>query len=299
MREFKLKILKKALPGKYKTAFIMIYLKNTIIIICGMLFFLSCKNEDAKTEKVSTLSEIKNPIAQIPYSVTNKYPHDISSFTEGLLFYNNTLYESTGSPSNLPQTKSVFGPVDLKTGKINVKAELDKTIYFGEGLVFIKNKICQITYTNQIGFVYDAKTFKKINQFSFTNKEGWGLTTDGTYIIMSDGTFNLSYLNADDYSLVKNLSVTDAGYGLDNLNELEYINGFIYANVWTTQTIVKINPSNGEVVGKIDISALFDEAKKINPSIAETNGIAYDSINNKILVTGKFWPKIYEIDFEH
>ena len=283
MREFKLKILKKALPGKYKTAFIMIYLKNTIIIICGMLFFLSCKNEDAKTEKVSSLSEIKNPIAQIQYSVTNKYPHDISSFTEGLLFYNNTLFESTGSPSNLPQTKS----------------ELDKTIYFGEGLVFIKNKICQITYTNQIGFVYDAKTFKKINQFSFTNKEGWGLTTDGTYIIMSDGTFNLSYLNADDYSLVKNLSVTDAGYGLDNLNELEYINGFIYANVWTTQTIVKINQRNGEVVGKIDISALFDEAKKINPSIAETNGIAYDSINNKILVTGKFWPKIYEIDFEH
>jgi glutamine cyclotransferase len=277
----------------------MIYLKNTIIIICGMLFFLSCKNEDAKTEKVSILSEIKNPIAQIQYSVTNKYPHDISSFTEGLLFHNNTLFESTGSPSNLPQTKSVFGPVDLKTGKINVKVELDKTIYFGEGLVFIKNKICQITYTNQIGFVYDAKTFKKINQFSFTNKEGWGLTTDGTYIIMSDGTFNLSYLNADDYSLVKNLSVTDAGYGLDNLNELEYINGFIYANVWTTQTIVKINPSNGEVVGKIDISALFDEAKKINPSIAETNGIAYDSINNKILVTGKFWPKIYEIDFAH
>ena len=96
------------------------------------------------------------------------------------------MFESTGSPSNLPQTKSVFGPVDLKTGKINVKAELDKTIYFGEGLVFIKNKICQITYTNQIGFVYDAKTFKKINQFSFSNKEGWGLTTDGTYIIMSE-----------------------------------------------------------------------------------------------------------------
>jgi len=108
----------------------MLYLKNTIIIICGMLFFLSCKNEDAKTEKVSNLSEIKNPIAQIQYSVTNKYPHDISSFTEGFLFHNNTLFESTGSPSNLPQTKSVFGPVDLKTGKINVKAELDKTIYF-------------------------------------------------------------------------------------------------------------------------------------------------------------------------
>lgn len=140
MPEFKLKILKKALPGKYKTAFIMIYLKIQLLLFAACCFFFSCKNEDAKTEKVSNLSEIKNPIAQIQYSVTNKYPHDISSFTEGLLFYNNTLFESTGSPSNLPQTKSVFGPVDLKTGKINVKAELDKTIYFGEGLVLLKIK---------------------------------------------------------------------------------------------------------------------------------------------------------------
>lgn len=266
-----------------------------------LILAVSCESNPSEKKPADASSEIKTvkTVPQINYSVINKYPHDVNSFTEGLLFHNNQLFESTGSPSQFPQTTSIFGIVDLKTGKIDKKAELDKAIYFGEGIVILNDKICQVTYTNQTGFTYDAKTYKKTGQFSYQNKEGWGLTTDGTNILMSDGTNNITYLNPVDFKLVKTLAVSENGYALDNLNELEYINGFIYANVWMTHTIVKINPANGEVVGKIDLTELFYQAQELNPNSAETNGIAYDAANDKILVTGKMWPSLFEIKFEH
>jgi glutamine cyclotransferase len=236
-------------------------------------------------------------IPEIKFTVENQYPHDITSFTEGFLFHDNKLFESTGAPENLPQAKSLFGIVDLKTGKIDVKAELDKSIYFGEGIVFLNGKVFQLTYKNQTGFIYDGKTFKNIGKFNYTNREGWGLTTDGKSLIMSDGTSYLTYLDPTNFSVIKTLDVAENDYVVEHLNELEFINGFIYANIYTTNYIVKIDPNTGDVIGKMDLSPLLYESKVRNPNLAETNGIAYDSVSKKVLVTGKFWPTIYEIKF--
>lgn len=273
---------------------------NKILYVTAFFSFMlvSCnteKVEENKTEQVDVAEAPKVP--QLNYSIENQYPHDITSFTEGLLFHDHKLYESTGGADNLPQTKSLFGEVDLKTGKILVKAELDKTVYFGEGIVFLNGKIYQLTYKNQIAFIYDSKSFKQIGTFNYANREGWGMTTDGKYLIMSDGTSYLTYLDPTNYSVVKTLDVAENGYVVEKLNELEYIKGFIYANIWTTNTIVKIDPKTGDVVGKLDLTALAQDSKSKNPDALEMNGIAYDSLTNKILVTGKLWPNMYEIKF--
>ena len=273
---------------------------NKILYVTAFFSFIlvSCnteKVEENKTEQVDAAEAPKVP--QLNYSIENQYPHDITSFTEGLLFQDHKLYESTGGADNLPQTKSLFGEVDLKTGKILVKAELDKTVYFGEGIVFLNGKIYQLTYKNQIAFIYDSKSFKQIGTFNYANREGWGMTTDGKYLIMSDGTSYLTYLDPTNYSVVKTLDVAENGYVVEKLNELEYIKGFIYANIWTTNTIVKIDPKTGDVVGKLDLTALAQDSKSKNPDALEMNGIAYDSLTNKILVTGKLWPNMYEIKF--
>lgn len=258
----------------------------------------SCEPDKPKQNVVQPPVVDNTPeIPQIPYTIEKQYPHDVTSFTEGFLFHEGKLFESTGAPDNMPQTKSLFGIVDLKTGKIDAKAELDRTIYFGEGIVFLNGKFFQLTYKNQTGFIYDAKTFKNIGKFNYTNREGWGLTTDGKSLIMSDGTSYITYLDPTSFAVTKTLDVAENGYVVVNINELEYIKGFIYANIWMTNTIVKIDPNTGDVVGKIDISNLFNESKTKNPNSVETNGIAYDSISNKILVTGKLWPTIYEIKF--
>jgi glutamine cyclotransferase len=274
-------------------------LKAVCLTLCMMGFLISC-NETPKTIiKTETVTPPKNTVAEIPYSVLNTLPHDPSSFTEGFLFHNNQLFESTGATAELPQTKSLFGIVDVKTGKIDTKAELDKTVYFGEGIVVLKNKIYQVTYKNQVGFIYDATTYKKIGQFNYANKEGWGLTTDGISIIMSDGSNVLTYFNPKGMTVTKTLSVSNNGYAEDYLNELEYINGFIYANVWLKNYLVKINPTDGKIVGIIDLSAIEGKERMTNVSAKEMNGIAFDSANNKILVTGKMWATIYQIDFAH
>lgn len=275
-------------------------LKWISFIVASIVVIAACESNKPKEVVVEQPIIVEEtPIADIQYTVVSRYTHDVTAFTEGLLFHNNKLFESTGAPENLPQTKSLFGVVSLKTGKIDVKAELDKTIYFGEGIVILKGKVFQVTYRNQMGFIYDAKTFKNIDTFNYANKEGWGLTTDGKSIIMSDGSSYLTYIDPDSFVVTKVLAVKEGSYDLIYLNELEYINGFIYANIYTTNNIVKIDPVSGKVIGKIDISSLLNESKGINPNSLETNGIAYDSITDKILVTGKLWPTIYEIKFPH
>ena len=272
-------------------------IKSFLFIVAIVSFFSSC-GPDKPKPVVHPIEE--NEVSETPlinYSIVKSYPHDINSFTEGFLFHDQKLFESTGAPDNLPQTKSLFGIVDLKTGKIDVKAEIDRNIYFGEGIVILKGKVFQLTWKNQTAFIYDAKTFKNIGKFNYTNKEGWGLTTDGKDLIMSDGTNYLTYLDPDSFNVSKIIDVKENGYVVINLNELEYIKGFIYANIYTTNTIVKIDPNTGNVVGKMDLSDLSHRSKTENPNASDMNGIAYDSISNKVLVTGKFWPTIYEITF--
>lgn len=265
-----------------------------IFIIISLIIF-GCNNTSNNSN--SDITSSKASVSLIDYAPINSYPHDITSFTEGFLFHNGLLYESTGAYSELPQTKSLFGPVDLSTGKINKKVELDRDKFFGEGITFLNGKVYQLTYKTKIGFVYDTITFKKIKEFTFPSKEGWGLTTDGKHLIMSDGTNVLTYLDPENFQVVKTLSVTENDYAREFLNELEYIKGFIYANVYTTNTIVKINPTNGKVEGKLDLTPLALEAQSQYPGSLEMNGIAYDSISNRVLITGKLWPKIYEIKF--
>lgn len=275
-------------------------LKVVCVTLCMMGFLMSCDETPKtiiKTDEVKSLPE--STVSEISYSVLNTLPHDPYSFTEGFLFHNNQLFESTGATAELPQTKSLFGIVDMKTGKINTKVELDKTIYFGEGITVLNNKIYQVTYKNQVGFIYDATSYKKTGQFNYKNKEGWGLTTDGTSVIMSDGSNILTYFNPDGMTVSKTVSVSNNGYTEDYLNELEYINGFIYANVWLKNYIVKINPSDGKIVGIIDLSAIEDKERTSNISAKEMNGIAFDSATNKIYITGKMWANIYQIDFAH
>lgn len=273
--------------------------KRYYFLILITLFIVSCETPtiEGPEDKVHDKGEVTPVTPVINYELINTLPHDSTSYTEGLLFNNGEMYESTGATPELPQTRSLFGSVNLKTGKIMVKAELDKNKYFGEGICFLNGKVFQLTYKNQIGFIYDAKTFKPKGQFSYLSKEGWGMTTDGKSIIMSDGSNNLTFLNPETYQINKTLSVSENNFAVDNLNELEYIKGFIYANIYTTHKIVKINIETGNVVAKMDIEDLFLNAQKRYPYAKETNGIAYDSIQNKTYVTGKMWPCIYEIKF--
>lgn len=263
------------------------------IAACSLLFFYSCKNED----KPPAEEENTPKIPTLNYAVKRTYLHDTTSFTEGFLFHDSILYESTGAQPDLLSTRSLFGAMDLQTGRIKVKAELDRNKYFGEGIVFFGNKVYQLTYTTQKGFIYDAKTFKPLGEFSFPNREGWGLTTDSTYLIMSDGTSQLTYFSPDSFKMKQTISVTDTRNPVDRLNELEYINGFIYANIYTTPLIVKIDPATGYIVGKLDLSTLVNEVKQMYPQSMEMNGIAYNPATRTVFVTGKMWPVVYEIEF--
>ncbi len=181
---------------------------------------------------------------------------------------------------------------------MDIKAEIDKNKYFGEGIAFLNGRIYQLTDTTHIGFVYDAKTYKKLGTFAYDG-DGWGLTTNGKYLIMSNGSSSLYYREPSTFKIIKTLDVTDNNGPVLNINELEMIKGYIYANQWLTDNILKIDTTSGKVVGRLDLSSLKTEAKMKYPYSEETNGIAYDSVSNKIYVTGKLWPRIYEIQFQH
>jgi len=260
---------------------------NYLILIIPVFF--SCINK----QKSNNHHSIDKVIPDISFDYIDSYPHDTTAFTEGFLFHNGTLYESTGSPQSLPQTKSLFGVVNLTTGVIETKVEIDKTKYFGEGITFLNNKAYQLTYKSKIGFIYDIPTFNKINEFEIPSKEGWGLTNDGKYLIMSDGSYQLRYIDPSTMKVIKTVNVTENGRFKEHLNELEYIKGYIFANIWPTNTIVKINPIDGKIIGKLDMADYAFSAKSLYYGSLEMNGIAYDSISDKTYITGKLWPKIY------
>jgi len=255
----------------------------------------ACNNPSSTTSDSTEPAANETPV--INYSVVNVYPHDTTAYTEGFMVHDGQLFESTGYTEESPSSRSLFGAVDLKTGKIQTKVEIDKKKYFGEGITYLNGKWYQLTYTTKVGFVYDGKTFKQIGQFTFPSEQGWGMTNDGTYLLMSDGTSNISYLDPNNFKLIKILGVTDNNGPVNNINDLELINGFIYANQWQTNYILKIDPASGKVVGKLDLTSLVNEAKNKYPDSDTLNGIAYDSVSKKIYVTGKLWPNIYEIKF--
>ncbi|WP_210465954.1 glutaminyl-peptide cyclotransferase [Rufibacter roseolus] len=275
--------------------------KNKILLSFALLLNVSgCGNAKTETgaQKNAQNSNASEP-ALINYGVVKAYPHDTTAFTEGFLVHEGKLYESTGSPADLTQTKSLIGVVDLATGKMDVKVELDRNKYFGEGIAILKDRLYQLTYLSKVGFVYDVNTFKRTGEFTFKSKEGWGMTTDGTHLIMSDGTSKITYLNPTTFKVERTIAVHDQNGQVENINELEYIKGFLYANVYTTNTILKIDPSSGKIIGKLDLTSLEQDAKSKKPDALELNGIAYDSTAGKVYVTGKLWPNIYEIKFSY
>lgn len=269
-----------------------------IIQVLISFILLGCNGHSEKSNRSKASGR---NIPSIDYEYINSYPHNTTSFTEGFLIHNGKLYESTGSPDDLSLTRSLFGIVDLKTGKIDSKAELDKAKYFGEGIAYLDGKIFQLTYKSKIGFVYDATSYEKINEFTYPSDEGWGLTSDGKSLIMSDGTNILTYLDPITFQVIKTIPVTASGYLINTLklNELEFIKGHIYANIWSTNLIAKIDLVQGKVIGKLELNSLANDAKKEYSGSLEMNGIAYDSISDRVFVTGKLWPKIYQIKISH
>ncbi len=269
-------------------------LATTIIIYYTALLHSCSDGSEKKTIASVNIKDRSTPF--IDYAVVDSFPHDTTSFTEGLLFHNGKLFESTGHADSYPSSRSLFGIVDLKNGRIDTKAEIDKKKYFGEGIIFLKNKIYQLTDTNHIGFIYDEEKLKKIGEFHYEG-DGWGLTTNGTSIIMSNGSSNLCYRDPVTFKTIKTLAIADNNGPVSNINELELVNGFIYANQWLTDYILKIDSSSGYVVGKLDVSSLKTLAKSKYPYCAETNGIAYNPVSNELYVTGKLWPVIYALKF--
>lgn len=277
---------------------LLICMIKKIFAVFIVTMSVACNNATEGKSVVNSTTGDDSP-AIINYSVVNAFAHDTTSFTEGFLVHDGLLYESTGHTPDFPSSRSLFGIVDLKTGKIQTKVEIDKNKYFGEGIVFLNGKVYQLTYKTKIGFVYDAKTFKKVGEFTFPSEEGWGMTTNGISLIMSDGTSNISYLDPNNFKLIKVLGVTDNNGPVASINELELINGYLYANKYQTNYILKIDTASGKVVGKLDFTTLDSEAKNKYPEAAEMNGIAYDSAAKKIYVTGKLWPNIYEVKFSY
>ena len=243
-------------------------------------------------DTVSTKTRVEVASGIVPklmkYTVVNTYPHDVNAFTEGFEFFRDTLMESTGQNG-----KSYFAKINYKTGKAYKKVDIDQQ-YFGEGITVINNKIYQLTWQNGEGFIYDANSLKKLKTFTFDKKvEGWGMTNDGKNIYHSDGTEKIWTMNPDTQKLTDFINVYTNDSKIKSVNELEWINGKIFGNIWQKDAIAIINPQTGAVEAVLDLSAL--RAKLTNKEAEVLNGIAYNKKTNTIFVTGKNWNKTFEI----
>jgi glutamine cyclotransferase len=222
------------------------------------------------------------------FRIVNAYPHDRAAFTQGLVFANDRLYEGTGLYG-----RSSLREVDLETGRVLRKRQLPDAL-FGEGITFSRGRLVQLTWRAHLGLVVDEQTFALVRTFHYPT-EGWGITFDGQLLIMSDGSATLHFLQPEDFRIVRQIHVNDSQRPVNDLNELEYVRGEIYANVWKTNRIARIDPNSGRVVGWIDLTGLLSDEQRL-PSTDVLNGIAYDARHNRLFVTGKLWPKLFEIE---
>lgn len=249
-----------------------------------------------KTDDVSNSRTVSfNVVSDITpkkygYSTKKDYPHNRKFYTQGLEFFNGFIYEGTGENGS-----SGLFKVNLNTGKTVLQHLLDKK-YFGEGITILNDKIYQLTYRAQKGFVYNLNDFAVIDSFTYKSKEGWGLTNDGNHLIMSNGTHELIWLNPTDFSEVRKVQVANNQGIINYLNELEYINGTIYANVYTTNLIVQIEPETGRVLSEINLEGILNMYTNPTDTIDYLNGIAYDAAGERLFVTGKWWPRLFEIE---
>jgi glutamine cyclotransferase len=226
-------------------------------------------------------------VPEYTFKVIQAFPHDPRAFTQGLVFHGGFLYEGTGLKG-----RSSLRKVRLETGEVVQEIDLTPE-FFGEGITIVKNEIVQLTWQSQMGFVYNLSDFHLLRQFSYSG-EGWGLTTDGREIFMSDGTPEIRVLNSDTLTEKRRFMVHDGTTQIKELNELEFVEGEIFANVWQTDRIARISPRTGEVLGWIDLEGLLSPVYRLE-SGAVLNGIAYDAERKRLFVTGKLWPKVFQI----
>jgi glutamine cyclotransferase len=252
---------------------IIVVVAVTLAIASATLVLLNQKTMDTK------------PVSYT-YEIINEYPHDPNAFTQGLIIDEGVLYESTGLYG-----ASTLRHVDLETGAVLQTHELS-TSFFGEGITVFGDRIIQLTWLSQKGFVYDKQSFNLIEEFNYST-QGWGITTAGTQLIMSDGTENLYFLDPETFEVIGQVAVRNGTAPLKMLNELEYINGEVYANIWQTNKIAIINIDTGQVTGCIDLTGIYTPETSNPESVL--NGIAYDTESGRIFVTGKRWSQLFQI----
>jgi glutamine cyclotransferase len=221
------------------------------------------------------------------YEIVHIYPHDPGAFTQGLVFIDGKLYEGTGQ-----EGRSSLREVELQTGHVLKKVDVPEP-YFGEGIALLNNKVYQLTWQHQVGFIYNGDNFEQVGKFNYSG-EGWGLTTDGHSLILSDGSNRIRFLDPDSFQVTKTIAVVDGNLPVNELNELEYINGEIYANIWLDNRIVTFDPQTGHFIGWFDLTGLLPPGD-VQDDEAVLNGIAYDQTGNRLFVTGKLWPRLFEI----
>lgn len=241
-----------------------------------LLFFESC-----------LIYSDDNNIPILQYEIIDDFPHDPEAFTQGLVWEDGFLYEGTGLYG-----QSSLRKVEPETGIIFYQRNLPEN-FFGEGITIFKDRIYQLTWKGQTGFIYDVETFQLLETFSY-DYEGWGITHDGEYLIISDGTHVLRFLDPFTLEEIKQIEVYERQSSIDQINELEFIQGYIYANIWQTDKIAIIEPESGEISSWLDLSSIKDLLDS-NQKIDVLNGIAYDSNNNELFITGKLWPKMFKI----
>lgn len=273
-----------------------------LVLLASSILLIRCSNGDSSVSDnnpTTAVSGVPEP-RSLSYSLLNAFPHDTAAFTQGLEVYKGQLYESTGLLN-----RSSLRKVDLKTGKTILKKAVDSP-YFAEGITILHDTIYQLTWTNKVIFLYRANDLSLIGKMNW-NADGWGITNDGSNLYISDGSDKIYMVRPGDLKLQKVISVYDNAGPVNNLNELEFINGHIYANRWQYDYLVQINPSSGQVTAKIDMTDILKKNSKTDLSYLTRagstgdqmggvlNGIAWDTAAGKMLVTGKLWPYIFEV----
>lgn len=264
--------------------------RSLLIILCATLFACESARDTQQAEPQSKPPAAEQSIRSYSFRVVATIPHDTTAFTQGLEVYKGVFLETTGQNG-----KSSIRRVNMRTGAVIKREPLD-AVYFGEGVTVLNDTAYMLTWLNQRGFVYDPVTLRRIREFRYAG-EGWGITNDGKHLIMSNGTNVLTVIDPATSSIIRSISVSMQGSVVGQLNELEWIDGEIWANIWETMRIVRIDPVTGNVVGFVDCTGILPDAER-TASMDVFNGIAYDATTKAIYVTGKNWPKVFQIELQ-
>lgn len=260
---------------------------TAVVLGLALVYFLFIRSKDAAPQSNADQSAANSPARRDDYEIVNSYPHDPQAFLQGLVWYDNGFYESTGL-----EGRSTLRRVEFPSGKVVKSVSLAPDL-FGEGLALAGDRLVQLTWTAHRGFVYDRESFKPLREFHY-DTEGWGITYDGHHFVMSDGSSTLTFLDPESFQPVRRLNVTWNGRPQAELNELEYIEGEIWANIWQQDWILRIDPETGRVKSFLDMKNLFPSQLRTG-SEDVLNGIAYDPQTKRIFVSGKLWPRLFEI----